>query len=512
VRRRAGGVGPLRAALLVALAASGPAARAQPARPERGQAYVADVGPGLAGRILRDVLARPHDVVFAPDTGLTFPRDTTFARTLLVIGGPTRVAAAVRGDLVVIGDLYLRPGARIDGRAVAYGGGAYNSTLAIVRGGLSAWPDVTFDARTDAATGAVALTYRALERQPVRLIALTGLYGFRIPTYTRVDGLALGFGPEVALRGGAVRLEPVVTYRTHIGAVDPSLRAITTLGRRTSFEALAARGTYTNDAWMRGDLVNSAVTLAFGGDARNYYRADRIEATVARRYEVANGEIEPFVGALAERSWSIARDSAAPAPFSALGRDDAREGIRRPNPAVSGGRVGSALLGARFRMESGGVTSRATLRAEVAPIAPEGRRFSQLTADGRFTFPAFRDHRAAVLAHAVATFSDATPSQRYAYLGGGPTLPSIALDSLGGDRLLWTETRYTVPVSAVSLPFVGSPSVTLRLMLGGAGVGRIGELTQNVGIRINAGPLRLDYTFDPTGAGEREFGVGFGFP
>ena len=512
MRRRAGGAGPLRAALVVAMAASAPAARAQPARPARGQAYVADLGPGLAGRILRDILARPHDVVFAPDTGLTFPRDTTFSRTLLVVGGPTRVAAAVRGDLVVIGDLFLRPGARIDGRAVAYGGGAYNSTLAVVRGGLSAWRDVTFDAVTDPVTGAVALTYRALERQPVRLVALTGLYGFRIPTYTRVDGLAVGFGPEIALRGGAVRLEPVLTYRTHIGAVDPSLRAIATLGRRTSFEALAARGTYTNDAWMRGDLINAAMTLAFGRDARNYYRADRVEATVARRYELASGSIEPFVGALAERSWSIARDSATPAPFAFLLRKEAREGIRRPNPAVDGGTIASALAGMRVEAQSGGLTSRATVRAELAPRAPDGRRFSQLTADGRFAFPAFRDHRVTVSAHGVATLSDATPSQRYAYLGGGPTLPSIPLDTLGGDRLVWTETRYTVPINRVKLPVVGAPSVTLRLMLGGAGVGRLGEVTQNVGFRLNLGPLRFDYTFDPTGAGDRELGFSMGMP
>jgi hypothetical protein len=511
VSRRAGGVGPLRAALVVAVAASPVGVRAQPPRPVRGQAYVADLGPGRPGRVLREILSRPHDVIVAPDTGLTFRRDTTFSRTLLVLGGPTRVAANVQGDLVVVGELFLRPGARVDGRAVAYGGGVYGSALAIVRGGVTSYRDVTFDARTDPTTGAVALSYRALEVQPVRVVSLPGVFGFRIPTYTRVDGLALGFGPEVALPGGVARLEPAVTWRTHIGAVDPSLRAVATLGRRTTIDAVASRGTFTNDAWMRGDLVNSLVTIGTGGDLRNYYRADRGEATLARRWELGNGELEPFVGALVERSWSIARDSATPAPWSLFGRDDAESGIRRPNPAVSGGTVGAALAGVRYRAEGNGTTTNAWLRAEVAPTAPDGRRYTQLTAHGQLAFPGFRDHRVAFFTHLVATLGDSTPSQRWAYLGGGPTLPSIPIDSLGGDRLFWTETRYTVPISAISLPFVGSPSVTLRHMLGGAGVGRFGSFVQNVGIRLAAGPLRVDYTFDPTGAGEQDFGVSLGF-
>jgi hypothetical protein len=457
------------------------------------------------------VLARPHDVIVAPDTGLTIGRDTTFTRTLVVIGGPTRVAARVQGDLVVLGDLFLRPGAVIDGRALAFGGGAYNSALASVGGGVRAFPDVAFDPSRDPATGAITLAFRQLDADPLRRLSLPGLAGFRIPSYTRIDGIVAGWGPEIALLDGGLRIEPVVTYRSHLGVVDPSVRATIIMGRRTSVEATAARGTFTNDAWMRGDLVNAAVTLAGGGDARNYYRADRGELIASRLFEAAALELTPFVGALAERSWAVARDSTATSrPFSVFGRDNRLEGMLRPNPGATGGRIVSALAGLRVRGESEDLTGTAALRAEVPASAPAGARFVQLTADGSVAFAAFGDHRVAAFVHAVVTAGDDAPSQRFAYLGGGPTLPSIPLLSVGGDQLLWAETRYTIPVRAISLPFAGSPSLTLRHMIGSAGQRRLPAFVQNLGIRLSVGPVRLDYTFDPRGVGDRDFTVGIG--
>jgi hypothetical protein len=76
-------------------------------------------GGGEAAGVLRDALARPHVLVVAPDTGLTLGRDVRADRPLVVVGGPLRLAATVPGDVVVVGELFLRPGADVDGRSAA---------------------------------------------------------------------------------------------------------------------------------------------------------------------------------------------------------------------------------------------------------------------------------------------------------------------------------------------------------------------------------------------------------
>ena len=66
-----------------------------------------------------------------------------------------------------------------------------------------------------------------------------------------------------------------------------------------------------------------------------------------------------------------------------------------------------------------------------------------------------------------------TPPQRWSYLGGSGTLPTLDLLSLGGDHLLYVETNYFIPFQKFDLPVVGAPSVTLRHILGSAGVGKL---------------------------------------
>ncbi len=473
-------------------------------------ARVRDLGPGPAGRLLRDVLARRHVLVVAPDTGLTLGRDVRATGPLVVVGGPVRVAATVPGDVVVLGELYLRPGADIAGRAVAIGGGAYSSTLARVGGGVLAYRDVAFAAAPDGA-GGLALSARAGARGDVPRLTVPGFYGFRLPTYDRVNGLSLAAGPELALDTGRVRLELVATYRSHLGAVDGALRGVADLTRRTQVELRLERGTLSNDAWARGDFVNSIVFGGTGQDARNYYRADRGGATVARRYELGGTVLEPLVGALVERSWSAARDSAAARPFTVIGRDDARQGARRPNPAVTGGRIASALVGARLQRESEGVLGQAEARLEQAVSVERGGRFTRVNVDASLRKGTAETRQWYVFAHAALIAGSRVPSQRYAYLGGGPTLPTRFLLDQGGTELVWGEARYSVPVRRLRVPQFGPPRVTARAMAGAAGVGRLPAFTPNLGLRLSVGPLRGDAVFDPTGRTRGpQFSVGVG--
>ena len=116
-------------------------------------------GRGRPGVILQEVLAQPFALVM-PDSVIHLPRDSTIDRTVLVLGGDATVASTVRGDVIVVdGDLFLHPGAAIDGRAVAIGGGVYPSSLAHVALGMESFRDVTYDV-TRTTDGRVALDPR----------------------------------------------------------------------------------------------------------------------------------------------------------------------------------------------------------------------------------------------------------------------------------------------------------------------------------------------------------------
>ncbi|HET7456603.1 MAG TPA: hypothetical protein VFJ74_03045 [Gemmatimonadaceae bacterium] len=470
-----------------------------------------DVGPGAPGRILRSALASPHATIALADSGrATLPRDSTYATTVVVFGGDATVGSRVHGDVVVVGgDLFLHPGAQIDGRAVAIGGGVYNSTLAVVRGAILSYRDQTFVADSLATGDTLRLAYRSLAGDDRLPLVSFPAYGLRFPLYDRVDGLSLGFGPYIALDTGRVVIEPTLTYRSQLGVVDPAAQARLPLGRRATIAVSAGRGTFTNDAWIRSDILNSVATFASGLDTRNYYRADRAEARAERLWESETADIAPFVGALIERAWSVGPDAYSEgAPFSIFGRRDRDEGMLRPNPSVAAGSIASAIVGATAHWQAqGGVTAGggATVELPFHALA-EGRRFTQATLDANVGFPTFGLQRLDVFAHAVLTAGDTAPPQRFAYLGGSGTIVTSDLLTFGGDQLLYVESQYTIPLDRPRLPFLGSPTIALRHMIGSAGVGGLPDFVQNVGVRVSLSLVRLDYAIDPATRDSR-FGV-----
>lgn len=495
------------ACLAVAIAAFAPPspAAAQQA-PDTLRVQLRDVGPGAPGRILRDVLSRPH-VVFVPAARLDLPRDSSIATAIVVVGADVTLASRVSGDVVVVGgDLFIRPGADVRGRAIAIGGGVYESMLARIGGGVLAYRDETFEAERLGAT--LTLSYRALDGDPAARLGWPGLYGLRLPSYSRVDGLAITVGPRVTLADERVELEPRVSYRSHLGAVDPGLVARLSMGRRSTLEVVAERGTYTNDAWSRLDAVNAAATFLFGDDERNYYRATRVQVEIRRRWEGTSESLEPWIGALAEDASSVGPGlGATSAPWSLRGRRDTAY-MLRPNPPVADGRITSALAGVRAAWDDGEMAARGTARLEVPADAPADARFAQLTLDASTRFPTVRSHELELAAHAVLTTGDPAPGQRFAYLGGGSTLPTLAELSLGGDQLLFLEGTYLVPLPRPDLPLLGPPTVGLRYAVGSAGVDRLPDFVQNVGLRLILGPVRLDVLVDPA-SGDRAIGLGY---
>ncbi len=242
---------------------------------------VTDVGPGASGPILVEALRRPHRLA-EPDTGrLVVTRGVRVRSSLVVLGRGASIEGSVDGDVIVVGgDLYVRPGAHVAGRAIAIGGGAYPSALAVVDGEHFSFRDNTFEI-TRTGDG-YRLAYRSLTPRDPPPLLFPGTYGLRMPQYDRVNGLSQPFGPAFAFANGRGLVNVLLTYRSDLGAIDPSVDVRLGISRRTRARAEIRHGSFSNDAWIYTNLVNSLSALALGVDTRNFYRADRAEVVVYR--------------------------------------------------------------------------------------------------------------------------------------------------------------------------------------------------------------------------------------
>jgi hypothetical protein len=470
-----------------------------------GQSDLQVNGPGKSKAMItvRRALASAHELMLT-DTSrrLVVPRGSEVSHTLLIIGGDASVGATIRGDVIVVGgDLFLQPGASVEGRAVAIGGAVYGSTLASTKGGTESIRDETFELvplTGDVPVGQRRLVYRFIGGREPR-VDLPLVEGLRIPSYDRVDGLSMPWGP-VLRPTSRLELDPTVTYRSHIGEWDPGIVARYSLGPQYTLTLDARRTTRTNDAWIYSDVLNSLNTLVRGADTRNYYRADRGELELRRfdSYVTPALELERFVGVASERGWSVgARDTLGSRPWSPFGRSDADK-MARGNPPIDRGRISSAFVGVLARYQLTDVRMTGLVRVEVPWESPADERFGQITLDGTIQFPTFGVQRFRSDVHFVATVGDSAPPQRFAYLGGTGTLPVMEDPlSMGGDQVLHIDSRYEMPLPRFRVPFLGPPTVSVRHRIGSAGVRRLPRFVQNVGPLVTLSFVRLEYTIDP---------------
>jgi hypothetical protein len=337
--------------------------------------------------------------------------------------------------------------------------------------------------------------------------------GLRIPSYDRVNGLTLPWGPQLVLGDDRLELDALVSYRSHLGNWDPSIEASFRATTADQIKLYVGRGTFTNDAWIRSDLLNSAAALFVGSDARNYYRADRASLRLTHTLGTAAATITPFIAGNTEKDWSTGSLTPDKTPWSFFGRKGDLK-MRRPNPPVSKGRVNSILGGSGFQISRGGLEAKLDASVEHAfkaptfgcafPVIPGvpgvacgEAGFTQTTLDSRAKFPTFGNQTFEFKGHAVVAGGDVLPSQRFVYLGGAGTLATVDLLALGGDNLLFLMGDYVIPIDRILLPFVGSPFVALTYSTGNAGLGTIPTLIQNLGVGVGVSVLRVDYTIDP---------------
>lgn len=467
------------------------------------------VAPGAPPAVARSVaalLATPHRVIGPGAARALVSRDSSYPGSVVVLGRDAAVEGHVPGDVVVIGgDLYMHPGAHVDGRAVAIGGGAYPSTLATVTGGLTSDRDYTF--AVTPGDGGYSLTYRPLRVESAPAFDLAGFHGLLIPSYDRTDGLSVPIGVVVSLDTNSLELTPTVTYRTQLGAWDPALGSVWSPNEDWTIALDAGRSTMSNDRWIWSDLVNSLSVIWAGIDTRNYYRSDRAQLELRRTIELDRGNIEPFVGGRFERDWAARPlGFVTGGPWSVLDRDNP-DRVVRPNPDFPSDHIASALAGVRLTWDEPTLRVVGSLMEELATASATESRFAQTTVDAEVTFPTYRTQTLQFEGHAILTAGDQAPVPRWGFVGGAGTFRLIPLLSLGGDQLAYVETNYTVPIDRLTLPYLGAPSLTLRHMMGSAGVGSLPGFEQNLALRAALSVLRIDFIYDVT---RHKTGTGIG--
>jgi hypothetical protein len=432
-----------------------------------------------------------YRVIMAPGQVVTVARTQREQSTLIIIADRARVSGSVEGDVILIGSqLFVAPGATITGRAVAIGGGSYQTVLGRVDGGYVSIRDFTYDATMDG--GTIHLDYRALRVPGAGRRQLTSV--FRVPTYDRANGLSIPAQLSAGAGGGEATVR--ATYRSQLGIVDPTGSLRTAPVRGWHAEATGGRLTYSNEQWIHSDMVNTLFGLATGRDSRNWYRGDRLDLRLRREPGTGTVSMAPWVGARVERSWSARPDSTpGGGPWSLLGGSSAT-GMRRPNPPADAGRIHSVMAGGRAQLAWEDLRGSAELSVESSARAPGARQFTQLVADAQLAFPTFGTQRFTLEAHTRLTAGDVAPSQRWGYVGGAGTLSTLELLELGGDQVFFTDARYEIPIERVQLPVVGAPTLTLRHLLAGAAVGEAPELIQGVGVRLGVRLIRLEVLAD----------------
>lgn len=458
---------------------------------------------------LRDLLRTRDYLLITRDTVIT--RADTVRGDVVVVGATLRLDGVIDGDLHGVGaNLFIRPSAKVNGATRNTAGGLYPSELATLAGSVNNDPGAPY-LISNTADGIVI---RGTEN-PSPLV-LDDFMGFAIPTYDRVNGVTLRAGGGLLLpRLG--RVEPIVrgwgSYYSQRG--DFGYGGELGIKRHNTSVAFGGeRTTLTNEEWLRSDLSNSISYLVREKDYRTYYAADRYYARVDRVLERASrlttvaliGQVEDASPLRAASPWTIfSADSVRPNDYG-----EASPGVRR----LPAGRITSAILNATSEWVRPTHAAELDGLVEVGTDLIDGEsEFARYAVSAAWAMKAIANHTLAIEGRFQGPLpgTDSLPYQRWTHMGGSGTLPTFQIAAFPGDRLAFTETRYSIPLPAWSaLPMLGTARFEILHAIGMAWSRDIDPgFEQNVGLRL---AYRLGYVramVDP-GADEKKVKVSFG--
>jgi hypothetical protein len=409
-------------------------------------------------RVLHEILERGQYLFLDRDTIL--PAEFRLDGDLVVWDALVRLEGEVTGDAAVIqGTFAVRPGARVGGRVAALDGLVLASRLAEVGEVV----ELPADQRLGVQRTAGVLRVELLGPSPVPRFGWGGVLGFRRLSFDRVDGWALKWGPQWRLVGREFgpRADAWVTLRTARRSPGGGVQLLVPVGARYEAVAGAERATRTNEQWVRGDLRNSAEAFLFGRDVRDYHESDRLWLRLGRPAAdfVPEGGFD--VAPYAEIRRSADRSLEPRRPWALTGRGQ----LARPNLPVAEVALLSVEAGAALAWQ--GASSSLAAGAALEHARPEGGEdgFMHWRLGGRWEMEALWSHTLTVAGHARGAFdtADGRPAlpQRWSFVGGPGTLPSLPTATLRGDHVVFIGTEYRVPAPFVQVPFLGAPTLEL---------------------------------------------------
>ncbi len=457
----------------------------------------------------RMAAALEADSLFLITSDTLIAAGDTVPGTLVVLDVRVILEGRVEGAVLAVGaDLFIRPPARLGGDLISVAGGLYPSGLATVEGSVVDRPLAPYRV--------VRLPegrFRIHGSGTREVFRLEGFRGLSIPTYDRVNAVSVRLGgtwfPPPFIDG---TIQPAISshvvYRSGRGRFDGGLEAALTRGRFTASMG-ALRSTVTNERWIRRDLTNSLGFLWDGDDHRDYYESELLYARLLANVEAGAWVIAPWVGAQRER----ARSLAAGEPWTLFESDS-----MRPNPRVDDGVVRSLLTGVDGSWAGGTTVFEAEIQLEAGRgTGPGAEGFGAYRIGTDWRMEALFGHQLGVETQLRGPLpgTRTLPARRWTFVGGSGTLRTFDLARFRGDRLMFAETRYIVPLpEPLYVPGTLTPSLEALHAIGmawSADTNR--DFEQNIGVRLRYLIMHVGVYSDPSDTVDSaEFRVGFSWP
>jgi hypothetical protein len=262
----------------------------------------------------------------------------------------------------------------------------------------------------------------------------------------RVEGLALGFGGVIGLRGSRAAVKPYLAYGTSDHRITASVSATWATGATELNLTAFRRVRDISDLPVISPLLNSILAQEGGKDYGDYVLLHSAGLGVRHR---SSGRTSLTLDVAVEESHSVGT-SASPAT-----------GSYQPNPALGSGTYRVARVG--LERGSGGIATRHDLEGRISLEGGEGSAdYARFTATGRWSLEVGRSELLGRAFLGVGT--DALPPHRGFVMGGRGTLVGEPYRAYGGRSaaLSHLEWRFEVPAPALSL---GSFASTGRRMV-----------------------------------------------
>jgi hypothetical protein len=183
----------------------------------------------------------------------------------------------------------------------------------------------------------------------------------------------------------------------------------------------------------------------------------------------------------------------------------------RSNPAIDDGRTTSVVAALDMAWHGLQTWFEGSLEYEAAREWLDGEfEFDRVTLEGDWAMQALADHTLEIGFFMQQPLGDPLPRQRWSFLGGPGTLQTVEFARYSGDRVVFVETQYWIPVpDRWYVPFLGTPALGLVHGTGMAWVeGEDRSLEQEVGVRLRFLSLEFRFMLDPTDPSSSNLDIG----